>query len=86
MAGSLPATRPTPPPNSSSGVSLRRAQNDAQLSEKLHSHLRQSGENISAEDLVSLIFFFSLFFFGEVNLNSVRFSGVVSKVNYKVAH
>lgn len=85
MAGSLPATRPTPPPNSSSGVSLRRARNDAQLSGKLHSHLRQSGKNISAEDLVSLIFFFS-FFFCEVNLNSVRFSGVVSKVNYKVAH
>lgn len=30
--------------------------------------------------------FLLLLFFCEVNLNSVRFSGVVSKVNYKVAH
>lgn len=65
----------------------RRAQNDAQRCEELHSHLRRSSENISAEDLLSLIFlFFFFFFFVEVNLNSVRFSRVVSKVNYKVAH
>lgn len=39
----------------------RRAQNDAQRCQKLHLHLRPSSENISAEDLLSLIFFFFFF-------------------------
>lgn len=38
-------------------------QQEQRRCDKLHSHLRQSSENISAEDLLSLIFFFSFFFF-----------------------